>query len=103
MNKIEVTLDPKLLEKASEILPEGCKRIWYAVVLCEVKRFKNKKYHKEKYATSEVYKDGEEKNKNSYFYKRIERQINLKEKEEFKVTDIDKIRYLGFSIPENKK
>lgn len=99
MNKIEVTLDPKLLDKSSETLPEGSKRIWFAIIFCEVKRFRRNRYYKEKFATSEVYKDDEEKNKNSYFYKRIERQLNLKEKEEFKVTEIEKIRYLGCSIP----
>lgn len=82
-------------------IPANCKPIFNAEIEIEIKRFRYKKWYKEKFLTTEIYKEGDEKNKESFFYKRIVRMIKLKDKEEFKFVFIQKIKYLGYTIPQS--
>lgn len=84
-----------------EEIPEGSKRIYLAKIFVEITRIKYKKKYKEKYSFEDVYKEGEEKNKNSYFMSMVKIKIGLnKDEEEFKIVEIKKIKYVGYSIPQ---
>ena len=82
-------------------VPVNCKRIFNAMIYVEVMKFRNNKFHKEKIVTTEVYKEDEEKDNNSFLMKRLRKQLNLKERDNFQILEIEKIKYLGFSIPES--
>lgn len=82
-------------------IPLNSKRIWHAKISGEIIRIKYKKKIKDKFSFYDVYKDDEEKNINSYFMRHIRKIIHLdKHDEEFKITNIEKIKYIGHSIPE---
>lgn len=92
--------------------PKGCKKIFFAEISGSVVRIKIKKKTKKGYHTieeeievgdnfciKEVYKEGSEKNENSFFIKNLRRTLDLdKQKEKLKITEIKKIKYLGYSI-----
>lgn len=83
-----------------EEIPLGSKRIWHAKISVDIIRIKYKKTYKDKFSLYQVYKEGEEKNKNSFFMRNLKKNLGLdKDDEEFKITDIEKIKYIGFSIP----
>lgn len=83
-----------------EEIPVGSKRIWRAKISGDIIRIKHKKKYKEKFSFEDVYKEGEEKNSKSYLMSMLKIRLNLdKDDEEFKITEIEKIKYLGFSVP----
>lgn len=84
-----------------EVIPEGSKRIYSVNIKGDIIRVKYKKKYKEKFSfTQECYKEGEEKNPESYFMKTIKHKLGLeKDDEEFKITEIVKIKEIGFSVP----
>lgn len=84
-----------------EEIPAGSKRIWEARIYVEIVRVKYKKKYKDKFNFLEVYKDGQEKIKDSYLMRNIRSKLELdKDEEEFKITQIEKIKYIGFSLPD---
>lgn len=81
-------------------IPDGCKAIYHVKVTCEIKRFRRKKFYKEKFTDSDLYKEGDHKDENSRFYRRLLKKAKLRDNEEFKITDIDKIKYISYSEPQ---
>lgn len=92
--------------------PVGSRKIWVAEISGSIVRIKIKKVRKKGFYTIEketeendnfcfqqVYKDGEEENPDSYFIKYLRRILDLdKQKEILRITEIKKIKYLGYSI-----
>lgn len=84
-------------------IPVGAKRIYFAHIIGDIIRVKYKKVVKDKFSFCDVYKDGEEQIEDSYFMRMIRNKIELeKDSESFKITSIEKIKYIGFSLPEIK-
>lgn len=84
----------------NEEIPDDCERIWSAKVHLEIVRIKYKTKYKEKFSFNGVYKENSELDKNSYFMKNIRVILKFdKEDEEFIITKIEKLKYLGFSVP----
>lgn len=81
-------------------IPNGSKRIYLAQIVGDIIRIKYKKTIKDKFSFVDVYKDGQERDNDSYFMKNMRRKLNLdKDDESFKINEITKIKYIGFSLP----
>lgn len=81
-------------------IPRDCKRIYVAQIIGAIIRIKYKKTIKDKFSFVDVYKDGEEKNENSYFMCNMRHKLKLnKNDESFKINEITKIKYIGHSLP----
>lgn len=82
-------------------IPDGSKKIYFAQITCDIiKKYYSKKI---KYSKTifDVYKCDEEKNNDSYFMRNIKHQLHLeKDEDEFKIVEIVKLKYIGFSIPQ---
>lgn len=92
--------------------PKGSKKIYYAeisgsVVRIKIKKIKQKGFHTierpveygDTFCVKEVYKEGAEKDQNSFFIKNLRRILDLdKQKETLKINQIKKLKYLGYSI-----
>lgn len=88
------------MEISNEI-PEGSRKIYLAVIKVDITRVKYKKKYKETFSFEEVYSEGSEKIKDSYFMRNLRNRLELtKDEEEFKISEINKIKYIGFTIPE---
>lgn len=79
--------------------------IYLAIVSVEIKRVSYGKMYKEKRIFEMVYKDGEEKKKDSYLHGRLTRILDLDVKqlagrafqEEYKIVEINKVKKLGIN------
>lgn len=84
-------------------IPDGSKRIWLAQITGDIIRVKYKKTIKDKFSFCDVYKDESELDENSYFMRNIRHTIKLdKDDESFKINEITRIKYIGFSLPNVK-
>lgn len=90
------------MEPETEI-PEGCKKIFLAKIFVDIIKVRWKKKYKEKRVVEMVYKEYSEKDPESYFMKCLKRKLGLgKDQEEFKITEIQKIKYINYSLPNIK-
>lgn len=89
-----------MYENEDEI-PEGAKRIYFAQISGDIIKKYYKQTLKYKFTVNDVYKDGEDKIVDSYFMRMIKNKLKLeKDEDEFKITEIIKLKYIGFSIPQ---
>jgi len=80
--------------------PPGQKNIWLVDVSIDlIKSYYSKKY-KEKKVIETLYVDNQEKDTKSWFYSMVSSQLELKEKDEYKIVSINKKQYISFtSLP----
>lgn len=84
-------------------IPDGSKRIYFAQISGDIIKKYYKQTLKYKFCVNDVYKDGEEHVFDSYFMRMIKNKLHLeKTEDEFKITEIVKLKYIGFSIPNIK-
>lgn len=88
-------------------IPEGAKKIYYATVIGYIlkpNKGKNKGFYRQSFKYEMIYKENAEKDKGSYFIECLEREMNLKKIKNgtYKITDINKIKYLSFSVPSSE-
>lgn len=82
-------------------IPHGAKRIYFARISGDIIKKHYSKTIKYNFVVENVYKDGEEKIVDSYFMRMIKHSLKLeKQEDEFKITEIVKLKYIGFSIPQ---
>lgn len=93
------------MDETDEI-PTGCKRIYHARVSGYILRKNNTGggFHRQPFSYEMVYKEGSEKDKDSHFIYILEKSLDIKhkKKEFYKITDIDKFKYISFSVPPNE-
>lgn len=78
-------------------------KIYQANVKVRIRRCIRKgKFESQDKTLDMVYKDGEEKNKNSYFLSCIEKELDIRfdKKEDYKITEIIKIKSIGLNYNE---
>lgn len=84
-------------------IPHGARRIYHARINGDIIRIKYKKQIRDKFSINDVYKDGEEQSIDSYFMRNMRIRLKLdKNDETFTITKIEKLKYIGFSLPEIK-
>lgn len=82
-------------------IPRDSKRIWLAHICGDIIRIKYNKTIRDKFSFADVYKDDEEKNESSYFMNMLRIRLKLeKQNESFTITSIERIKYIGFSLPD---
>lgn len=82
-------------------IPRDSKRIWLAHITGDIIRIKYNKTIRDKFSFADVYKDGEERNEKSYFMNMLRIRLKLeKQNESFTITSIERIKYIGFSLPD---
>lgn len=80
--------------------PHDATKIYYARIDVEINRIRYKKTIRSKSQFDDVYRDGSENEIDSYFMRNIRRKLELEKdgSESFKITNIEKLKYIGFTI-----
>lgn len=84
-------------------LPDGARKIYHAQISGDIIRVRYKKTIKDKFIINDVYKQDSERENDSYFMRMIANKLGLDLSDEsFKINEIVKLKYIGFSIPNIK-
>lgn len=84
-------------------LPRGSRKIYHAEIHGDIIRVRYKKTIKDKFVTRDVYKQDSEREPDSYFMRMLANKLKLDLTDEsFKITEIIKLKYIGFSLPNVK-
>lgn len=84
-------------------LPNDVRRIYHAQISGDIIRVRYKKTIKDKFTICDVYKQDSEREQDSYFLRMIASRLKLDLTDEsFKINEIVKLKYIGFSLKEIK-